>query len=102
MCGIAGKVVCDRRAPLDPAVVREMTRALAHRGPDDEGVWSDEGIALGSRRLAVVDLSPRGHQPMESEDGNLHLVFNGEIYNFQALRAELERSGCTFRSRTDT
>ena len=93
MCGIAGFFDPGRR--LDPArydaVAGAMADRLAHRGPDDRGVWSDgeAGIALGFRRLAIIDLSSAGHQPMLSPDGNLVMVFNGEIYNHRALRAEL-------------
>src|SRR5690349_7248116 len=81
-----------------------MAATLAHRGPDDEGAWSDPGagIALGFRRLAVVDLSPLGHQPMRSPSGRFTLVFNGEVFNHDALRRELEREGAAFRGRSDT
>ena len=99
MCGISGIVgpVPDRAA-----LVARMTDALAHRGPDDRGVFSDEVCALGHRRLSIIDLSAAGHQPMTNEDGTLQLVFNGEIYNFQELRAELVGRGHRFRSRTDS
>jgi asparagine synthase (glutamine-hydrolysing) len=102
MCGIAGKVALDPRARVDEALLRRMTRAIAHRGPDDEGVWVDGAIGLGARRLAVIDLSPRGHQPMANEDESIHLTFNGEIYNFRELRHDLERRGHRFQSHTDT
>lgn len=102
MCGIAGKLTFEADAPVDPAIVQRMTDALRHRGPDDQGVWTSGAVGLGSRRLAVQDLSPRGHQPMTSEDGRLCLVFNGEIYNFKELRAALEQAGTAFRSDTDT
>src|SRR5881628_1190829 len=78
-----------------------MTATLRHRGPDDEGVWVDGPVGLGMRRLAIIDLSTRAAQPMTNEDGSLWLVFNGEIYNFQALRRELESRGHTFRSDGD-
>jgi asparagine synthase (glutamine-hydrolysing) len=89
MCGIAG--IFGENAH-NPRVVRAMTDALAHRGPDDQGVWTDEeaGIAFGHRRLSVVDLSPAGHQPMESANGRFVLNFNGEIYNFGELHDALE------------
>ena len=81
-----------------------MTETLIHRGPDDGGVWVDgkEGIALGNRRLAIMDLSPAGHQPMVSSCGRYVIVYNGECYNFAVLRQELMRAGRRFRSRTDT
>ena len=81
-----------------------MIPPLTHRGPDDEGVWVDEaaGVALGFRRLAIIDLSPGGHQPMTSASGRFHLVFNGEIYNFRELRRQLEQHGHSFRGHSDT
>jgi asparagine synthase (glutamine-hydrolysing) len=95
MCGIAG---FWRRGGLDGdarAALTRMTDAIARRGPDDSGEWLDEaaGIALGHRRLSIIDLSPAGHQPMVSADGRFILVVNGEIYNFMDLRADLERAG---------
>ena len=92
MCGIAG--IWGEKS-RDPAVIEVMTAALAHRGPDDEGKWIDweAGVALGHRRLAIVDLTGAGHQPMQSADGRFVITFNGEIYNFDALRKELERQG---------
>jgi asparagine synthase (glutamine-hydrolysing) len=92
MCGIAGIL---GRGGLDDAALIRMTRAIAHRGPDDEGVWVDPeaGIGLGNRRLAIIDLSPAGHQPMQSSNGRFVLTFNGEIYNHGELRAEVEASG---------
>jgi asparagine synthase (glutamine-hydrolysing) len=96
ICGLAGRV--DRDA------LSRMTASLAHRGPDDEGVFVDEpaGVALGHRRLAIIDLSPAGHQPMANDDGTLVLVFNGEIYNFRELRQDLIARGHRFRSGSDT
>jgi asparagine synthase (glutamine-hydrolysing) len=88
--------------PVDPEVLRRMADTLRHRGPDDSGVWTAGAIGLASRRLAIQDLSPRGHMPMATPDGRYHIVFNGEIYNFLQLRAELERAGCHFRSGSDT
>ncbi len=102
MCGIAGKLLLDPRGVMDATVLPRMAAAIAHRGPDDEGTWCQGPVGLASRRLAVLDLSPRGHQPMASADGALHLAFNGEIYNFLELRAGLEREGHRFRSNTDT
>jgi asparagine synthase (glutamine-hydrolysing) len=102
MCGIAGKLITGFGARVDPGLVRRMTASLRHRGPDDEGVWTDGGIGLGSRRLAVIDLSDRAKQPLANEDGAVRVVFNGEIYNFRELRAELEGRGHRFRSGSDT
>jgi asparagine synthase (glutamine-hydrolysing) len=102
MCGITGKVLLDPRARVDEHLIRRMTDAILHRGPDDGGVWVDGPVGLGTRRLAIIDLSPRGHQPMANEDGSIHVTFNGEIYNFQELRPELERKGHRFRSDSDT
>ena len=79
-----------------------MTRALAHRGPDASGVWEAEGVGLAHRRLSIIDLSPAGNQPMADAASNLHLAYNGEIYNFKELRAELEAAGYRFLSRTDS
>jgi asparagine synthase (glutamine-hydrolysing) len=92
MCGICG-IVSARR--IDAAVLRAMSGAIAHRGPDDEGQWIDReaGVGLGHRRLSIVDLSPLGHQPMESADGRWVLSYNGEIYNHLAIRTELEAAG---------
>jgi asparagine synthase (glutamine-hydrolysing) len=124
MCGIVGIVGLNGR-PVDPAVLQAMNDRQVHRGPDGEGFvlgWPDSGglkhaclrhtdrwdsraavrVGLGHRRLAILDLSDRGLQPMASEDQRTWLVFNGEIYNFQALRRELEASGHVFNSRTDT
>ena len=105
MCGIAGIRLSDS-VGLDLAEERleRMLVRLAHRGPDDAGIWSDRpaGVLLGHRRLAVIDISPLGHQPMVSEDGRLAIVFNGEIYNYLELRRELERRGVRFASNCDT
>jgi len=88
MCGIAGLLT---RGAVDPASLRGMAEALHHRGPDDQGVWQDDaaGIGLAHRRLAIVDLSPAGHQPMQDASGRYVLIYNGEIYNHAALRAEI-------------
>ena len=99
MCGIAGKVSAS---PVDRATIERMTSALRHRGPDDGDVWIGEGAGLGSRRLAIIDLSPRGRMPMTNESGSLRLVFNGEIYNFAELRRNLESRGHVFRSESDS
>ena len=101
MCGIAGVVDLTSGGPTRETVER-MARLLRHRGPDDEGVALLVPAGLGHRRLAIIDLSPGGHQPMLSEDGSLCIVFNGEIYNFLEVRAELEGLGETFRTQSDT
>lgn len=101
MCGIAGAVDFDGK-PASPAILRRMTAAIAHRGPDGEGIYVDGAVGLGHRRLAIIDLTEAGHQPMVSADGNFVLTYNGEIYNYRELRAELEAEGCSFRSRTDS
>jgi len=102
MCGIVGSVVFAGHGTADERVLRRMAAAIRHRGPDDGGVWTDGCAGLGARRLAIIDLSSRGHQPMANEDGSVHIAFNGEVYNFQALREELEDKGYRFRSNTDT
>ena len=99
MCGIAGYVA--ERTKAEP-VVRSLMQALARRGPDSEGLAHWPGAVLGHRRLAILDLSPAGHQPMLSEDGQVGLVFNGCIYNFLEIRDELEKKGHRFRSNCDT
>lgn len=101
MCGIAGVIYRDG-ASADPEVVRSMARTLAHRGPDGEGVHVFPGGGFGHRRLAILDLSADGAQPMGSADGMVWVVFNGEIYNFTELRTQLEAHGHRFHSRTDT
>jgi len=106
MCGICGIFTIDEaaRQPEFAQAVWQMTALMKHRGPDDEGYWSDPDghIQLGFRRLAVIDPSTAGRQPMVSSDGRSVIVFNGEIYNFLELRQELEQKGIRFRSRTDT
>lgn len=101
MCGIAG-IFNLNGEPVSPVILRKMTDAIAHRGPDGEGFYSDGFMGLGHRRLAIIDLSPAGHQPMISRDQQVVLSYNGEIYNFQELRAELEALGHQFRSKTDS
>lgn len=101
MCGIAGIVNLDG-APVSPPVLTKMTDAIAHRGPDGEGHWIDGAVGLGHRRLAIIDLSPLGRQPMLSENGRYVLTYNGEIYNFRELRTELESLGHSFHSSTDS
>jgi len=101
MCGIAG-IFNLNGEPVSQVILRKMTDAIAHRGPDSEGFYIDSFIGLGHRRLAIIDLSPAGHQPMATEDGNYIITYNGEVYNFKELRVELESSGHKFRSKTDT
>ena len=105
MCGIAG-VLSSAGGSRDKIErgATAMADCLAHRGPDDHGIWSDAeaGIALTHRRLSIVDLSPAGHQPMISADGRFVITYNGEIYNFQELRRELEARGVSFRGHSDT
>jgi len=105
MCGIAGLFHPGGIDDADTGpTLAAMTGALRHRGPDDAGAWLDPtaGIALGHRRLSILDLSPLGHQPMHSADGRYVITFNGEIYNFRALRHELAGCGHTFRGHSDT
>lgn len=101
MCGIAGIVNFDGTRPAEEAVLG-MTRALAHRGPDGEDFYLSGPVALGHRRLAIIDLSRTGSQPMTNEDQTVWITFNGEIYNFAELREQLEDRGHQFRSATDT
>lgn len=103
MCGLAGYLCIPGAAP-DSAALAASGVALAHRGPDDAGLFEDraQGVGLAHTRLSILDLSPLGHQPMVSADGRVALVFNGEIYNFRELRAELEAGGIEFRGQSDT
>ena len=96
MCGICGLNWAD------PDLIRRMAAVIRHRGPDADGFYVAEGVSLGHRRLSIIDLSDQARQPMSNEDGTVFLIFNGEIYNFQALRVELERAGHRFASRTDS
>ena len=102
MCGIYG--IAQRDTAVDRNLPIHQRDLLTHRGPDDAGLWMshDRRVAFGHRRLAVIDLSPAGHQPMVSEDGRIAVVFNGEIYNFRALRDELQQLGFNFHSDSDT
>ncbi|HJR15874.1 MAG TPA: hypothetical protein VJ808_03390, partial [Gemmatimonadales bacterium] len=98
MCGIAGKVGGPR---VTEAEILRMCDAIAHRGPDDWGTFVEAGIGLGMRRLSIIDLAG-GHQPLGNEDGTVVVVFNGELYNYQSLYAELVAKGHRFSTRTDT
>src|SRR3569832_2475394 len=99
MCGIGGYV-----GNFDRSLLSTMNRVMAHRGPDDEGIWcsSEQRVGLGHRRLAIIDLSPLGHQPMWDITRRVAIVFNGEIYNNKELRIDLEQRGYAFASQTDT
>ena len=97
MCGIAGFVGME-----DSNLIKKMTHALSHRGPDDYGFYVDAGVCLGHRRLSIIDLSERGRQPLQNEDGHICGVINGEIYNFMELRDKLEKNGHTFKSKSDS
>ena len=99
MCGIVGAATRPGASRLD---VDAAIRKLYHRGPDDQGYWCDESAQLGFARLSIIDLTPAGHQPMASPDGRYTIVFNGEIYNFPALRKDLEDLGESFRRHSDT
>ena len=108
MCGINGIVGFENEQEAE-SLIAKMNKSLAHRGPDDEGTWVNNGIALGQRRLSIIDLSPAGHQPMPSYNGRYIIVFNGEIYNYRQLKFDLQRSesGTTqaayfFKTNTDT
>ncbi len=101
MCGIAGLYYPRTPKPVDPARIMGMTDALVHRGPDGSGVWTDPGVGLGHRRLSIIDLAT-GSQPMQTADGAVVTVFNGEIYNFMEVRAELEALGARFETHSDT
>jgi asparagine synthase (glutamine-hydrolysing) len=101
MCGITGIFNLDAE-PVSSVSLRKMSDAIAHRGPDGEGFYVDRFIGLGHRRLAIIDLSPAGHQPRLTRDGRFSIIYNGELYNFNELRVELESLGHAFYSRTDT
>lgn len=104
MCGICGAI--RRGGPVSSSIARQMLQSLTHRGPDDEGfvkfVHGDRHAFLGSRRLAIIDLSPAGRQPILNEDASIALIYNGEVYNFLSLRDDLLRRGHRFHSRTDS
>src|ERR1700753_4206595 len=100
MCGIAG-VVNFSGEPVAPPVLDAMTRSMAHRGPDGQGTFFDRGVGLGHRRLSIIDLSDAASQPMTTRDQRFSITYNGEIYNFQELKRELEARGHHFRSRSD-
>ncbi len=101
MCGICGKLNFEKGAHVDRGVLKGMLHSIRHRGPDDEGIYLAGRIALGHRRLSIIDLNT-GHQPLSNEDGTVWIVFNGEIYNFGELRSFLGAKGHVFKTRTDT
>jgi len=101
MCGIAGILHLDGE-PVSREILRRMTDAIAHRGPDGEGHWIEGNVGFGHRRLAIIDLSSAGHQPMFSGDHRFVLTYNGEIYNYREIRCELEALGFWFKSQTDS
>jgi asparagine synthase (glutamine-hydrolysing) len=105
MCGIAGVMSgAPRRADELAAIAERMSSCIAHRGPDDSGVWVEEqaGLALGFRRLSIIDVSAAGHQPMHSASRRFTIIFNGEVYNYVELRNELETIGARFHGHSDT
>src|SRR4051812_3078644 len=101
MCGIAGFAGMRMSQEAAAAHVRAMCDAIAHRGPDSDGYYVADGVALGMRRLSIIDVSG-GQQPISNENGSITVVFNGEIYNHRSLRRELEASGHCFRTHSDT
>ena len=101
MCGITGFAERNHKAETARRIVKGMADLITYRGPDGEGYYVDDQVALGHRRLSIIDLEG-GKQPMFNEDQNLAVIFNGEIYNFQELTAELIRAGHTFATRSDT
>src|SRR5580704_19340909 len=101
MCGICGKLNFRGEETVPPSLVKAMAATIHHRGPDDEGYYVSGPIGLGFRRLSIIDLQG-GHQPMSDREESVWVVFNGEIYNFQELRRELEGYGHVFRTKSDT
>src|SRR2546430_12736210 len=101
MCGISGIFHFDPRARVDESLLHGRNAAIAHRGPDDDGFYVTGPVGLGNRRLSIIGLGD-GRQPIANEDGTVWTVYNGEIYNYPDLRAELERKGHRFRTSTDT
>jgi asparagine synthase (glutamine-hydrolysing) len=101
MCGIAG-IFNFNSQPVYSGMIKAMTDIIAHRGPDGEGQYIDQSVGLGHRRLAIIDLTSAGHQPMQTKDGHFTITYNGEVYNFKEIRIELERHGYYFHSKTDS
>ena len=96
MCGIRGKF--DVKERVERSLIERMCASISHRGPDDQGVYLGSSIGLGNRRLAIIDLSATGHMPMSIASGKSWITYNGEVYNYRELRAELQKYGCHFRS----
>ena len=101
MCGICGVYNFGTGEPVDAAMLKRATDAMAHRGPDDDGFYLDGELGLGNRRLSIIDL-PGGHQPLANEDESIWITFNGEIYNYRDLRPDLIARGHKFRTNSDT
>ncbi len=99
MCGILGQIA---NKPIDENKFQKTLLLMNHRGPDDNGVYFDKNLAFGHTRLSILDLSNHGHQPMLSENDNYVLIYNGEVYNFEEIKSELEKKGHTFHSHSDT
>src|SRR5215472_2610140 len=101
MCGICGVYNGHGGEPASPQLIAQMTQLISHRGPDDSGIYLDGPVGLGFARLSIIDLSG-GHQPMSNKNGDVWLVFNGEIWNYKELRKELLEKGHLFRTNSDT
>ncbi|MBM3212277.1 asparagine synthetase B, partial [Candidatus Poribacteria bacterium] len=101
MCGIAGIYYLNNKA-VSQVIIKNMCDTMRYRGPDDEGYFFDNNLALGHRRLSIIDLSSAGHQPMSDDNKSIWIVYNGEVYNFVELRNELINKGYSFKTGTDT
>src|ERR1700676_3181234 len=101
MCGICGVFYSDRKQRVNRDSLATMNQRIVHRGPDDGGLFVEENVGLAMRRLSIIDVQS-GHQPLSNEDGSIWIVFNGEIYNHQDLRKDLESRGHVYRTRSDT
>ena len=101
MCGICGIAIAENKEHISSSLLSSMCKTIAHRGPDDEGIFIEENVGLGVRRLSIIDLEG-GHQPLSNEDHSVWIAHNGEVYNFPALRKELISRGHTFKTKTDT
>ena len=102
MCGIAGYIDKSNKYNASKVLVKKMTDEMIHRGPDAEGQWTDDSVALGHRRLSIIDLDAQSNQPMVSHDGKYVIAFNGEIYNYIEIKKELLVKGAVFRTNSDT